>query len=880
MNRTKSFLALIVSLVIGAKALAQEHPYSVFVCTDRHEQTSNLENTTLQAQSYVSANYGTNISKSVHGGDLMNNTNSGSISTFNSEFCTNLTALASDGSDCYYTYGHSHDSNVAADGPNHFLCSAGCSGQTSPTRDSGAVTFGDWAYLWGVDYFEMSSADNATNATEVFANWVNSLSADDHRAIIIMSHMPLHARRGDNYGAIAWVNAINEAAATKDVIFLWGHNHTNWSSSNDQPYAYVAPGGTIVAQNSSGSSSGGGPGGGGSSSSGTTMTIQFTYMNAGFLKEAKAGWNGSSITIGNTSIYIDNYTTSSHYYHRIITRKDPVVTTQYTVSATVEPEGCGMVFGTGDYDANATCTLIASPNTGYDFASWTLNDSIVSTNPMLSFTVTSDTNFVAHLVAAELHTVTTQPVEHGSISADKAEAYVNEIVTLSAEPDTGYFLSSWDVRDADSLPVEVVNNVFAMPDSDVTVSATFEEGHTITLAPVMNGSISADHTMAMTGYTIYLQATPDTGYTFGQWVVFKSDDISTLVEVNEYNEFVMPPYDVTVSAFFAAPQSGEVTVGTGTSTSNYLPATFNTKYSLSQQIYTSDEIGTAGTISSIAFYKSSTDQGARSRTWVVYVKHTNKDAFDSDTDWETLEATDIVYSGSVSFATSASWITLSLTTPFVYNGTDNLLVAVDDNTGSSYTSNRSFYVYGTDANRALYVTGGSDYVPSNLGSVTGTRVTSNNQLQLVVNGVAPLTTQAVALDAGWNWFSPTVDATDLRDQIEAALGDDLLQIYSNDSLPADALVAGQMYKIHTLSNNDLLLVGQATATGSLVITEGANWIGIGGTEPIALADLGIEPNEGDKIVSQAEGFAIYEDGAWAGTLTALQPGRGYVYLRE
>lgn len=865
---------LFFALALSLTSFAQSGSFSVFVATDRHEETNYLKSTVAQANNYVTSTYNVAVAKVVHGGDLVNNTNSGTLASVNGEFLSVLTHLTDD--DIYYTWG-SHDANVNSSGTNGYLVSSGV-----VDRDmEGAVDLGGQAWLWGIDYNEMTDASTATSGAAVFTAWVDSLASDDVRPIIIMSHVPMHYRRGDNYGATAWLTAINAAAANRDIIFLWGHNHTS-SNQNDSNHAYVPVGGSLTPEIST--SGGGGSGPHNSTSTdkgaGTAVTIQFTYMNAGYLKTGTHGWRGSTITIDNGFIYIDNYSNTAHYANRIITRKTPVVaTTQYTVNATVEPEGCGMVFGTGDYDANATCTLIASPNTGYDFASWTHNDSIIGTTSLLSFTVTSDTNLVAHFIAAELHTVSTQPVEHGSISADKAEAYVNEIVTLAAEPDTGYFLSSWDVRDADDNPVEVTNNVFAMPDSDVTVSATFEAGHSITLAPVMNGSISATHTMAMTGYTIYLQATPDAGYTFGQWVVFKSDDISTLVEVNEYNEFVMPPYDVTVSAFFAAPQSGEVTVGSGTSTSNYLPATFNTKYSLSQQIYTPDEIGTAGTISSIAFYKSSTDQGARSRTWVVYVKHTSKDAFDSDTDWETLEATDIVYSGSVSFATSASWITLSLTTPFEYNGTDNLLVAVDDNTGSSYTSNRSFYVYGTDANRALYVTGSSDYDPSNMGSVTGTCVTSNNQLQLVVNGVAPLTTQAVALDAGWNWFSPTVDATDLRDQIEAALGDDLLRIYSNDSLPADALVAGQMYKIHTLSNNDLLLVGH-TATGSLVITEGANWIGIGGTEPIALADLGIEPNEGDKIVSQADGFAIYEDGAWAGTLIALQPGRGYVYLRE
>ena len=41
-----------------------------------------------------------------------------------------------------------------------------------------------------------------------------------------MSHMPLHARRGDNLGAWTWTRALNEAAEKHDVFFLWGHNHT------------------------------------------------------------------------------------------------------------------------------------------------------------------------------------------------------------------------------------------------------------------------------------------------------------------------------------------------------------------------------------------------------------------------------------------------------------------------------------------------------------------------------------------------------------------------------------------------------------------------------------------------------------------------------
>lgn len=65
---------------------------------------------------------------------------------------------------------------------------------------------------------------SAQTASHRFLSWVKSL--DDHWPIIVMSHVPLHADRGDNSGAWIWTRTLNEAAAGHDIIFFWGHNHT------------------------------------------------------------------------------------------------------------------------------------------------------------------------------------------------------------------------------------------------------------------------------------------------------------------------------------------------------------------------------------------------------------------------------------------------------------------------------------------------------------------------------------------------------------------------------------------------------------------------------------------------------------------------------
>ena len=73
---------------------------------------------------------------------------------------------------------------------------------------------------------------SALSASERFLSWEKSL--DDHLLIIVMSHVPLHAHRGDNYGAWTWMQALNAAAEEHDVVFLWGHNHTIESRKDDR----------------------------------------------------------------------------------------------------------------------------------------------------------------------------------------------------------------------------------------------------------------------------------------------------------------------------------------------------------------------------------------------------------------------------------------------------------------------------------------------------------------------------------------------------------------------------------------------------------------------------------------------------------------------
>ena len=137
------------------------------------------------------------------------------------------------------------------------------------------------------------------------------------------------------------------------------------------------------------------------------------------------------------------------------------------------------------------------------------------------------------------------------------------------------------------------------------------------------------------------------------------------------------------------------TVGTGTSTSSYLPGYCYYNYAISQQIYTATEVGGAGKIASLAIRPAVV--GTPNRTIEIYLGHTASTTLSS---YE--HPTDLtkVYDGTATFVEGA-WYTFVFDTDFVFNGSDNLLVCFRDMTGS-YSSNYNYFYTHSIPNYSLY----------------------------------------------------------------------------------------------------------------------------------------------------------------------------------
>ena len=179
---------------------------------------------------------------------------------------------------------------------------------------------------------------------------------------------------------------------------------------------------------------------------------------------------------------------------------------------------------------------------------------------------------------------------------------------------------------------------------------------------------------------------------------------------------------------FSVPlRADEIQIGTGNSTDYNLPTHSNYDYSLTQQIYTAEEIETAGggdgTINSISFYNAGSE---KTRTLDVYLANTDKASFANSSDWIAITSNNLVYSGSVTF-TAGTWTTITFTTPFAYDGS-NLAVFVDDNTGG-YSSGLSCRTFTASSTQSIYSRRDNYNIdPSN--PINGTPVTTKNQIKL------------------------------------------------------------------------------------------------------------------------------------------------------
>ena len=621
------------------------------------------------------------------------------------------------------------------------------------------------------------------------------------------------------------------------------------------------------------------------------------------------------------------------------------------ITTIANPAEGGTVSGAGYYEGGATCTLVATANTGYTFISWTKDGIVVSNTETYSFIIAGDATYVANFLEESAITFADANVKalcvaywdtngDGELSYAEAaavtslgEVFRNQssitsfdelqfFISLTSIGDRAFYnctgltsiqipnsvtsigyrafficsLTSMTVLAVNPptlddgvfewvdleifvyVPCESVeayeaanwggfNNFIGMCAGEITVIANPAEGGTVTGGGYYEG-----------GAACTLTATTNTGYTFINWT-------KDGVEVSNSETY---SFFVGGDASFVANFEQGLIIGSGTATNEYLPSYSYYCYTLSQQIYTADEVGSDGIINSIAFFNAG---ATKTRSYDVYMVSTEKTVFENSNDWIAVTENDLVFSGQVTMSAD-TWTVFQFDTPFLYDGVSNIALVVDDNTGS-WTSfpNMACRVLNAQGNQAIQVYDDySNYDPHYPSGYTGTLFSVKNQIKL---GIMPLTGgQTCTLSQGWNWWSTYIeqDGIDGLTMLEESLGANGHQIKSQTDFVTNfgsmwmgmltSINNEETYMLDNYSACQVVLTGAPASPTDhpITVSSGWNWIGYpcANTMSVAEAFSGYTPSNGDQVKSQSD-YAMYYGGMWIGQLQNIVPGTGLMY---
>jgi hypothetical protein len=239
----------------------------------------------------------------------------------------------------------------------------------------------------------------------------------------------------------------------------------------------------------------------------------------------------------------------------------------FTINVSANPSIGGSVTGEGTYNYDQSCTVTATPNTGYTFVNWTENGNVVSTDADYTFNVIGDRYLVAHFqLQSYTITATALPSNGGSVNGSGTYDY-GQSCTLTSTPATGYTFVNW--TESDSIVSTDATYTFDVTGDRDFVAHFQLQSYTITATadPDNGGTVSGDGTYDY-GQSCTLTATPATDYTFVNWtvngnVVSSNPSYTFTVTANRdlVAHFELQTYTITVTA---DPSNGGSVTGGGT----------------------------------------------------------------------------------------------------------------------------------------------------------------------------------------------------------------------------------------------------------------------------------------------------------------------------
>ena len=564
----------------------------------------------------------------------------------------------------------------------------------------------------------------------------------------------------------------------------------------------------------------------------------------------------------------------------------------YTITASANPTAGGMVSGGGTYNYGSTCSLTATPNTGYIFVGWTKNGSQVSTDQTYSFTVTENASYEAIFIMNSYQvTVTPSPIE-GGIVAFGGKGNTDDLVydfedgTLQGwtviqgpngdSPDNWMHCIDYTEENMTSGYGHNSSNGFVISESYISGTDTGVTPDNYLVSPRiwLSGSITfwatnlsddygAEHfavavsTIGNTNvndfttveeWTLPVARTGGTrnleNHVWYEYTVDLSDYRSygyvAIHHFDCYYQWLLSVYDITI------------TVDGGSITETYIQGTTCTVIATPNEGY---------------HFVNWTENGTQVSTDTTYVFTVTEDrelvANFEHNSYEITVAANPEEGGTVTGAG-------------IYDegGTCSLIATAND--GYTFVNwTKEDMEISTEAEYTFVVTEDAGFV---------------------ANFVVSTVTQTMALSEGVNWVSFSVNITlaDLKAALVAALPNDDATVtikskqkstrYQNGRWSGSfgELDMAHMYMIIVSDAFDITLEGTRVDLTELTVTisNGANWIAYPLDESMTITDIfGSFSINNDQIKSKRQ-TARYNNGRWTGNLRTLEPGQGYIYISE
>ncbi len=273
------------------------------------------------------------------------------------------------------------------------------------------------------------------------------------------------------------------------------------------------------------------------------------------------------------------------------------------------------------------------------------------------------------------------PIDTIDLSASNTYAYAEQFVQFNNYTGNGKYIA-FRVSNAASCGFYIDDVVFDIAPDCSPVNDLAANNITRFSADI---SWSAGHFGTITDYTLEYSESGEENWTTINNITGNQYQLTDLNFSTYYDVRVKPNCTnsegewTTISFHTNCLVGGDFTIGTGTDANNYLPSYSLYNYSYSQQLFLASEIGTPKTIESITLDMAAFNN---SRSYKIYLMHTTES---TSANWISATNAQLVYTGSPTLHTGLN--TFQFSTPFNYNGIDNLLLIMIDETGTWSSGN-------------------------------------------------------------------------------------------------------------------------------------------------------------------------------------------------